>query len=285
MASAAAPVRRREGRDPAAEARQRALGEGAQAARRERGHAGDRRDRAGQPRPPRRLRRGADRVRHARQGERPSVDVGGLATARQLLEASLGESRAIGDPRQPAPVAGAGAVRVPAPRRPSPGPQLPVERAPPDDRARARPHATRSTPRRCSAACRTSCSATCRFASRRCPTISPDVVTRVESQLERRLSSVVKRPTESHTADGVQTLIDILNRSDRTTERSIFEGLETPRRRARRRGPIAHVRVRGHRLARRPRRAARAAPGRVEGSRDGAQGRSRRGAFEDHRRS
>ena len=56
--------------------------------------------------------------------------------------------------------------------------------------------------------------------------IAPDVVARVESQLERRLSSVLKGPTESHTADGVQTLIDILNRSDRTTERSIFEGLE-----------------------------------------------------------
>ena len=56
--------------------------------------------------------------------------------------------------------------------------------------------------------------------------IAPDVVARIESQLERRLSSVIKGPSESHTADGVQTLIDILNRSDRTTERSIFEGLE-----------------------------------------------------------
>ena len=49
----------------------------------------------------------------------------------------------------------------------------------------------------------------------------------LESQLERRLSSVVKRPRRRRrTADGVQTLIEILNRSDRTTERSIFEGLE-----------------------------------------------------------
>ena len=55
---------------------------------------------------------------------------------------------------------------------------------------------------------------------------SPDVITQVEAQLERRLSSALKNQTDTSTADGVQTLIDILNRSDRTTERSIFEGLE-----------------------------------------------------------
>lgn len=55
---------------------------------------------------------------------------------------------------------------------------------------------------------------------------SPDVLTQVEAQLERRLSSALKNQTDTSVADGVQTLIDILNRSDRTTERSIFEGLE-----------------------------------------------------------
>jgi flagellar motor switch protein FliG len=55
---------------------------------------------------------------------------------------------------------------------------------------------------------------------------SPDVINQVEAQLERRLSSALKNQTDTSTADGVQTLIDILNRSDRTTERSIFEGLE-----------------------------------------------------------
>ncbi|MGD9705403.1 MAG: flagellar motor switch protein FliG [Acidimicrobiia bacterium] len=56
---------------------------------------------------------------------------------------------------------------------------------------------------------------------------SPEVITQVEAMLERRLSSVLKNQTEAHVvADGVQTLIDILNRSDRATERSIFEGLE-----------------------------------------------------------
>ena len=56
---------------------------------------------------------------------------------------------------------------------------------------------------------------------------SPEVIAQVESMIERRLSSVIKSQTETNVAaDGVQTLIDILNRSDRATERSIFEGLE-----------------------------------------------------------
>jgi flagellar motor switch protein FliG len=55
---------------------------------------------------------------------------------------------------------------------------------------------------------------------------SPDVLAQVEAQLERRLSSALKNQSDASTADGVQTLIDILNRSDRTTERAIFEGLE-----------------------------------------------------------
>jgi flagellar motor switch protein FliG len=55
---------------------------------------------------------------------------------------------------------------------------------------------------------------------------SPETVAQVESLLERRLSSVLKNQNDAAAADGVQTLIDILNRSDRTTERSIFEGLE-----------------------------------------------------------
>lgn len=55
---------------------------------------------------------------------------------------------------------------------------------------------------------------------------SPEVIAQVESLLERRISSIVKNSSADGEADGVQTLIDILNRSDRTTERSIFEGLE-----------------------------------------------------------
>jgi flagellar motor switch protein FliG len=55
---------------------------------------------------------------------------------------------------------------------------------------------------------------------------APEVIAQVESLLERRISSIVKNSSSDGEADGVQTLIDILNRSDRTTERSIFEGLE-----------------------------------------------------------
>ena len=55
---------------------------------------------------------------------------------------------------------------------------------------------------------------------------SPEVVNQLEEMLQRRFGAGVTRRTRVDRADGVQTLIDILNRSDRATERSIFEGLE-----------------------------------------------------------
>lgn len=55
--------------------------------------------------------------------------------------------------------------------------------------------------------------------------ISPEVVAQMEDVLQHRFGTSTKgRATD--TADGVQTLVDILNRSDRSTERSIVEGLE-----------------------------------------------------------
>src|SRR5205823_602744 len=54
---------------------------------------------------------------------------------------------------------------------------------------------------------------------------SPEVVAHVETQLERKLSSVLQ-PSELSSVGGVQSLVDILNRSDRATERLILEGLE-----------------------------------------------------------
>ena len=54
---------------------------------------------------------------------------------------------------------------------------------------------------------------------------SPDVIEQVEHALQRRLSSVLQ-PTEMSAVGGVQTLVDILNRTDRTTERLILETLE-----------------------------------------------------------
>lgn len=54
---------------------------------------------------------------------------------------------------------------------------------------------------------------------------SPDVIEQVEQVLERRLSSVLQ-PTEMTAVGGVQSLVDILNRSDRGTERLILETFE-----------------------------------------------------------
>jgi flagellar motor switch protein FliG len=54
---------------------------------------------------------------------------------------------------------------------------------------------------------------------------SPDVIEQVERVLERKLSSVLQ-PTEMAAVGGVQSLVDIINRSDRATERLILEGLE-----------------------------------------------------------
>jgi len=56
-------------------------------------------------------------------------------------------------------------------------------------------------------------------------TTSPDVVEQVERQLERKLSMVVQS-NDMSALGGVQSLVDILNKSDRTTERLILEGLE-----------------------------------------------------------
>jgi flagellar motor switch protein FliG len=56
---------------------------------------------------------------------------------------------------------------------------------------------------------------------------SPEVIAQVEANLQRRFSGVLSAQVQTEVAaDGVQTLVDILNRADRTTERAIFEGLE-----------------------------------------------------------
>lgn len=54
---------------------------------------------------------------------------------------------------------------------------------------------------------------------------SPDIIRQVESMLQRKLSSVLQ-PSDLSTVGGMQPLVDILNRSDRATERLILEGLE-----------------------------------------------------------
>lgn len=54
---------------------------------------------------------------------------------------------------------------------------------------------------------------------------SPEVIEHVEAILERKLSTVIQQSDYS-TAGGIQSLVDILNNSDRATERLILEGLE-----------------------------------------------------------
>jgi flagellar motor switch protein FliG len=54
---------------------------------------------------------------------------------------------------------------------------------------------------------------------------SPDVIRQVEHALQRKLSTV-QQPDELSTVGGLEPLVDIINRSDRTTERLILEALE-----------------------------------------------------------
>jgi flagellar motor switch protein FliG len=53
---------------------------------------------------------------------------------------------------------------------------------------------------------------------------APDIIRQVESTLERKLSSVLQ-PSDLSTVGGLMPLVDIINRADRATERLIMEGL------------------------------------------------------------
>jgi flagellar motor switch protein FliG len=54
---------------------------------------------------------------------------------------------------------------------------------------------------------------------------SPDIIRAVEATLERKLSTMLQ-PSDMSRVGGVDPLVDIINRSDRSTERLIVEGLE-----------------------------------------------------------
>ena len=54
---------------------------------------------------------------------------------------------------------------------------------------------------------------------------SPDIVRQVEDILERKLSSMLQ-PQDMSRVGGLDPLVNIINRSDRSTERQIVEGLE-----------------------------------------------------------
>ena len=54
---------------------------------------------------------------------------------------------------------------------------------------------------------------------------SPEMIRQVEATLARKLSSVLQ-PSDLSVVGGLQPLVDIINRADRTTEKLILEGLE-----------------------------------------------------------
>jgi flagellar motor switch protein FliG len=54
---------------------------------------------------------------------------------------------------------------------------------------------------------------------------SPEVIRQIEASLHRRLSTLLA-PNELSTVGGVQPLVDIINRADRSTEKMILEGIE-----------------------------------------------------------
>ena len=54
---------------------------------------------------------------------------------------------------------------------------------------------------------------------------SPEIIRSVEANLERKLSSVLQ-PSEMSRVGGLDPLVNIINRSDRVTERAIVDGLE-----------------------------------------------------------
>ena len=53
---------------------------------------------------------------------------------------------------------------------------------------------------------------------------SPDIIRQVEATLERKLSSVLQ-PSDLSSVGGLEPLVEIINRTDRSTERLILEGL------------------------------------------------------------
>lgn len=55
---------------------------------------------------------------------------------------------------------------------------------------------------------------------------SPELIREVETMLERKLSTVLQ-PSDLSTVGGLQPLVEIINRTDRTTERLLLEGLES----------------------------------------------------------
>ena len=155
----------------------------------------------------------------------------------------------VGDDRAPA-------VRVPAPLLARADLRLPAQRGAADDRARHRQPAHRAR-RRGALAAAARAAGRGRAAHRHDDRDQPGrhrATSRPSCARSCRTSSRTSTPPRA----ACESLADILNNSDRTTERNVLDSLAERRRRARRRGPDAPVHLRGHRQARRPQHPARA---------------------------
>ena len=162
------------------------------------------------------------------------------------------------------------AVPVPASGRAADGAVVPAGRAPADHHPRPRAHgsqAGRGGPERPARAG----PGRHRPPPRRHGPTSADIVKQVKSHLQRRLSTVLQ-PNESAPVGGLQPLVDIINHSDRSTERLILEGLEQRSSELAEEVRRAHVHVRGHPPARGPGSAGAAAVHRHQGPGGRSQG-------------
>jgi flagellar motor switch protein FliG len=155
---------------------------------------------------------------------RAHVAQGGFDRARELLEESLGEDKA----REILESLGATIVKAPFEflRRADPRQVLTyLQDEHPQTIALVLAHLTADSGARVLSALPEELQ---RDVARRLATMdrtSPEVIAQIEAVLEPKLSSIVQQQDMS-TVGGVQSLVDILNRSDRATERLIFEGLE-----------------------------------------------------------
>ena len=99
---------------------------------------------------------------------------------------------------------------------------------------------------------------------------NPEIIREVERGLEHRMASVMSQSFEN--AGGVATVAEVLNVTDRATERSLLENLGSGRSRPGRRNPSADVRLRGYRQVPRKRYSNGAEERREFPMGDGAQG-------------
>ena len=152
------------------------------------------------------------------------INNGGVEYARELLSKALGADKAAEILSRLSDSLAPGAVRVPAAHRPEPTPDVHPGRAPADDRADPAPPAAQKASEILVglAPSQKQIEVVKRIANME--QTNPEVIKEVERGLEHRLSDIVSQTFEK--AGGVDTVAEILNLADRSTEKGIMEGLE-----------------------------------------------------------